>query len=139
MKLPSFRRLFTQDFPDKYSDLIEKLSTTLNNGIETLYNLGNKNITLSENVSCTVKDVIVSVSSNGLPKTSTSFILDEAVKTRLVTGLTVLRIENLSNATNLPPYHPYIDWIQSNNSIIINRINGLPANDNFRVRLVAYN
>lgn len=139
MKLPSFRRLFTQDFPAQYSELIEKLSTTLNNGIETLYNLGNKNITLSENVSCTVKDVIVSVSSSGIPLTTTSFILDEQVKTRQVTGLTVLRVENLSNVTNLPTHQPYVDWTQTNGSVIINRINGLPPTDNFRVRLVAYN
>jgi hypothetical protein len=134
MKLPGFRRLFTQDFPSDYKDLIDKLSTTLNNGIEFLYTLGNKNITLGDNVSCTVKDITVSVDSNGTPRTSTSFILDEAVKTRQVIGLNILNIQNTTNSSNLPSYQPYVGWSQSGGAVIINKINGLPPSDTFLIK-----
>jgi hypothetical protein len=139
VKLPSFRRIFTQDFSEDYKDLIEKLSTTLNNGIEILYNLGNKNITLSDNISCTVKDIQLIVDSSGTPKNTTSFILDETVKTRQVIGVTVLDVQNLTNSANLPSSQPFVSWTQSSGNVIINKIKGLPAGDNFRIRLVAYN
>lgn len=139
MQLPGFRRLFTQDFPAQYKDLISLLSTTLNNGIESLYTLGNKNITLSENVSCTVKDISTSVDSSGTPRTSTSFILDASVNTRQVIGLTILNVINQTNSANLPQALPFIKWTQSGNSVIINKINGLPASDTFLIKLVAYN
>jgi len=139
MQLPGFRRLFTQDFPSTYKDLITLLSTTLNNGIEVLYTLGNKNITLADNVSCTVKDVTTSVDASGTPRTTTSFILDDSVKTRQVIGLSILNITNNTNSSNLPAAQPYVKWTQSGNSIIINKINGLPPSDSFLIKLVAWN
>ena len=139
MQLPGFRRLFTQDFPSQYKDLIKLLSTTLNNGIEVLYTLGNKNITLADNVSCTVKDITVSVDASGTPRSATSFILDTSVNTRQVIGLTIMNISNNTNSANLPKSLPYIQWTQSGTAVIINKINGLPASDSFLIKLVAYN
>jgi hypothetical protein len=65
MKLPSFKRLFENDFDSSERNLVAKLALSLNQGIENLYLALSKRISLRDNIQCTVKDVQVTVDSNG--------------------------------------------------------------------------
>lgn len=136
MKLPNFRRLFSKDYPQESQGLIETLSGSLNYGIEVLYSALNNNITLRDNIACTVAEFTVSVDSNGNPKGSVSFKLNSNVK---VEGLMVISALNTTNPANYPPGAVFVNYTGNSDSIIINNIKGLEANVTYRIKVVAFN
>lgn len=137
MKLPSFKRLIKTDYKPEFQDLIETLGGSLNEGINALFNALNKRLTFQDNFACTVKDIIVKVDSNGIPTQGGSFNLD--VQNLPVTGLLILRVQNLDNSASYITTTPFINFVQNGNSIIINNIAGLAANTNYRIRVLAIN
>lgn len=136
-KIGGFRRLFRQDFKEEYGDLIDGLSPAINTGIETLYNVFNKNVDLSNNIQCTVKDVTVEVDSSGTPKVTTSFALD--VLNTPVKGTTVILANNLTNTSTYPTSQPFVSFSQNANNLIINNVSGLQANQKYTLRVIAWN
>lgn len=135
MKLPSFRKLYKQDYKPEEQDFVEKLASSLNYGIEILYSTLNRQVSLRENVLCVIKDVDVIVNSSGEPTTDTSMRLDLSGR---VEGLTVLKVENLTTSDVYPTAQPFITYEQTESSIIFNNIAGLSANYKWRLRVVAY-
>lgn len=136
MKLQSFRRLFTKDYKKDYQDLIESLSVSLNNGIESLYTALNNNVTLRDNMKASIKDVTVSVDASGKPVNATSFALDFSGQ---IDGVMVLSAFNQTNANIYPTTAPFISYTQSTDSIIINNITGLQPGNTYLIRVVAFN
>lgn len=135
MKLPNFRRILKTDYAEEYRELIEGLSFSLNNGIEVLYQAFNKSVSLRDNIACTVKELDVIVDSNGAPKSKLSFPLDTANR---ILGVTVLNVINTKNPLILPTSGVFVYFIQENRNLIINSIKGLPADQSFRLTLVAF-
>lgn len=136
MKLPSFRRLITQDYPKEFQKLIDTLSVSLNNGIEVLYQALNNQITLRENIKSTVKDIILSVDANGVPTQQAAFTLDVTGNIDLImVGLAV----NQTNSSAFPTSGVFLSWSQNTNTIIINHVTGLQANQQYLLRVVAFN
>lgn len=136
MKLPSFRRIYKDDFQEDQKPLVEKLSFTINQGFEQLFLALGRNVSLSDNVACTVKDVEVEVDSSGFPKIRTTFKLDSNSR---VTQVVVGKADNLTNTNVYPTSGVFISWTQVDEGILINHIAGLPANNKFRLRVTAYN
>lgn len=135
MKLPNFRRLVTSDYPKEFQKLVDILSVSVNNGFEVLYEALNGEVTLRENIKCTVKDVTVTVSSNGTPLQSTAFTLNNTNKVDMImVGLAV----NQNNPAIYPTSQPFISGAQNGNVYNINNISGLQANQPYLLRLVAY-
>jgi len=134
-KLPSFRRIFKTDFQAEFQNMIETLSNNLNNGIEVLYDALNKKISLRDNIQCDVKDIEVTVSSTGIPKIATSFLLTNITKAE---GLSVIRAMNLDNSSGFPTNGVFITFTQSTNNIIINHITGLVSDNRYSLRVVAF-
>lgn len=135
MKLPSFRRLFKTDFSQEEQPLVEKLSGSLNNGIEVLYDALNNKISIRDNLQCTVKDVDVQVDSSGNPLGTTGFQLNNSNK---VEGISVIRADNLTNSVTYPTNTPFISFTQNTSSIIINNVTGLQPNNIYRLRVIAW-
>lgn len=135
MKLPSFKRLFYTDFEADFQALVEQLSNTINQGFETLYNALNNNLTLSDNLAASVKDVTLSVDSTGRPTSPTAFTISNS---NTISGLQVLKATNNTNATVYPTGGIFITYTQSSNQITINNITGLPVNNQFSIRVVAF-
>lgn len=133
MKLPNFRRLFKGDFPVEVQDLIDKLSVTINHGFELLYEALNNKLTFRENFLATVKDVDVEVDATGTPKKTTSISLSF---TNRVDGCLVIKADNLTNTNTYPSGSVMINYKQTENSIIINNITGLQADNVYRLRIV---
>lgn len=100
MKLPSFKRLNKADFDQKFQDLIDTLSVSLNIGIENLYNAMNHQVSLNDNILCDVKSVTLTVDSTGAPSSSTYLKLTNVTGTPQ--GLTVISARNLSNTAVYP-------------------------------------
>lgn len=135
MRLPSFKRLVKNDFDEDDKPFVEKFSYFFNNGVEALYNVLNKNVSLKDNILGVVKDVTVTVDSTGKPTNSTSFPLDISNK---IIGLNVLRVDNNTNASGYPTGGVFVSWTQDGKNIFINHITGLVANNSYNVRVIVY-
>lgn len=135
MKLPSFKRLFSSDFPSEFKSLIDTLSSSLNTGIEVLYQALDNRITLRENISCTVKDITVIVSANGTPSQGSSMKLNT---TNRVDGCIVISALNQTNSASYPTAAVFISFTQSSNTLNITNITGLQAGQTYSLRVVAF-
>lgn len=134
IKLPNFRRIFRTDYAEEFQALVEKLSVTINQGLEVLYDLSNKKISLRDNILCTVKEVSVDMGSNGIPKATTGFTID--IPGRIL-GIDILYLRDNTNGF-YPTSAPFITFTQDDNIIFINHITGLQAGSNYTMRVVAY-
>lgn len=137
MKLPSFKRLQKQDYPEESRDLVDRLSNSLNIGIETLYTLANNRISLGDNIACVVKSFEIKVDSTGKPISGTTNVEFGTTITTAV-GVEVLRAQNSTNSTTYPTSAPFISYTQNGTSIDINNIAGLPANNTFLLTVVIW-
>lgn len=134
-KLPSFKRLFKSDYPAEQQNLVESLSSSLNIGIESLYEALNKKLTFKDNFLGATKEVLIEVNSAGEPKVTTGFSLDGI--TTPVEGLIVVRAENITNSVTYPTGGVFITYTQSGGTIIINHITGLQANNKYKLKVIA--
>jgi hypothetical protein len=114
---------------------VDQLAVSLNIGIESLYNALNKNVSLKDNMLCTVKDLTITVDATGKPTTSTQFALDISGQ---IIGTQVIYAINTTNSASYPTGGIFISFTQTTTGVLINNITGLPANQAFTVRVVAY-
>ena len=133
-KLPSFRKIYEQDYDPQYQELIRQLSVSLNYGIEVLYQLLNGKLTVKDNLASTVKELNVQVDSTGKPLTSSTI---KKSSTDRIEGLIVVRAENLTNSNTYPTSGIFISYTETNENIVINNIKGLTANDLWKINVIA--
>lgn len=136
MRMPSFRRIFSSDFDDQYKGLLDKLSGTINSGIEALYDALNNKLTFQDNFAATVAEFTVTVDSNGTPTGTSSFKLSNTQK---VQGVFVIAAQDTSNTSLYPPGAVFVTGTPSSNSFIINNIRGLTAGREYRIKVIALN
>lgn len=134
MKLPSFKRLYSSDFAATYKQLVDKLSSTLNYGVEVLYDALNNGLTFEDNFLGTSASVTLMVDSTGAPTQSAVFTLDQANK---VDGVLVLAAANQANSTTYPTGAPFISGTQSGTMYTINNVTGLQPNTSYTLSLFA--
>jgi hypothetical protein len=137
MKLPNFKRILSTDFQDEYKGLVNKLAVSINDGLESVYNALNKRLTLKDNIQCTVKSVQISVNSNGIPSTTTTFQVD--VPNTKVEGCMVISAINQTNPGTYPTAGVFVSFTQLENNIRIDHVTGLQANASYSLKIVAFN
>jgi hypothetical protein len=135
MKIQSYRRLFKGDFPRDQQEMVERLSSTLNIGIETLYTALNKNISLKDNIYGTYKEISYVPTSDGTPETASGFQIDFNGR---VLGLQVIRVENKSSVGTYPTGGVFITYSQNGTQVNIDHITGLVAGDTYNIRVFAF-
>ena len=135
MKFPTFKRIYKTDYPQEQQSLVEKISLTVNNGFEVLYNAMSRNVNLQDNIACTLKTITVKVDSSGIPTSTLSFKIDTIGQ---IKGTEVIRAENQTNSATYVTSHPFITYTQDNNTITVNHISGLPANNTFNLTVIAW-
>lgn len=135
MKLPSFRRIISTDYPKEFKQLVDLMAVSLNNGIEVLYQALNNQLTLRDNIKCTIKDVTLTVDSSGNPINTTTILLNANTK---VEGSQVLLALNQVNSSVYVTSGPFITGSQNGTSFIINNITGLQANTEYLIRVLVY-
>lgn len=135
MKMNEFKRLIKEDFPKEYHGLIEKLAFPLNQALEEVYTALRNNMSFADNFAAQEKILEVMVDASGLPTTPTSF---KSTLGGLCKGIDVLRAENITNSATYPTGSPFISFTEGNGQIIVKHIAGLPANNKFRLRIVAF-
>ena len=127
MKLPSFKRLFKGDFKPDDQELVDKLSYTINSGLETLYDALNRRLTLDDNFNSSRHTISVTVDSNGKPIQSTSFTTSV---NGVISGIMVIKAINSTSYTPSPTYPtstPFISYTQNNQQVTITNIKGLTS------------
>lgn len=134
MRLQGYRRLFTADFSEDNQNLVNQLSSSINPAFDNIQAVLNKNVSFSDNIAGTVKDIDLIVGSNGIPNSSTSFKLDTNSS---VTMLLVGNQTNLTNPNNYPTSGVTVSWSQTQNGITINHVTGITPNETWRLRVVA--
>lgn len=135
-KLPTLRRLFKNDFKPEYSELVEKLIVSINNGFDNVYDALNNKITLKNNVLCNIKDFTVQVSPTGIP--TSSLILNVDFKNN-INIVTVGKINNITNSLLYPSSGVTITWEQlSPGALQIKHITGLTEGQSYNIRVVIY-
>lgn len=136
MKLPNFLRINKGDYPVESRNIIDKLAGSLNIAIESLYNLANNRITKRDNLACVVKDVFVTVDALGIPTSPTAIALGTIVQK--VDSADVGFAQNQTSPNVFPIATPFITWTQNGQTFEINHIAGLPANNEFLLRVTVW-
>lgn len=135
MKLQTFKRLIRTDYAEEYQNLIDQLSGSLNSALESMTTAINKNLTLKDNVSCTIKDINVTLLSTGVPKETITINLDF---TGQVTAVICGKAENQTNPNIYPTAGVHISYTQNNQKITINHIAGLQAGNVYSLRVLIF-
>lgn len=134
MKLPSFRRIIEQDYPEQYQELVKQLSVSLNYGLEVIYSLLNGKLTFADNIASTIKEVQVKLDSSGNLQTPVSITKSTSDK---ILGLMVVRVNNLTNPTIYPSGGVIVSYTETTSSIILNNIKGLQADYIWAINVIA--
>lgn len=133
MKLPSYRRIFKTDYSDDYQELVEKLSVSINNGFDTVYDALNKKLNFTDNIDSTIAEFTVKVDAGGKPSKNTQFKL-QGNQTN-VQGLIVINCYD--EESNPPPSAVFVSFVRNENSINIKNIKGLEANLTYTIKVLA--
>lgn len=134
MLLPSFKRLYSSDFPATYKQLVDKLSSTLNYGVEVLYDALNNGLTFQDNFLGTSTSVTLMTDATGAPQQTAQFTLNQANQ---VSGIIVLNAVNQANPTTYPTGAPFVFGTQSGTTYTINNVTGLQPNTSYTLTLFA--
>ncbi len=137
MKLASYRRIITQDYQEEDQELVEQIGSTINDSFNSVYSALNKRITLTENIAATVRELIVTLDSDGIPTSLIRFTTD--VLNTPVVQVLCGRARNITNPTTYPSSAPFISFTQNGNTVIINHITGLSPNQQWRIIVTALN
>jgi len=137
MKLPSYKRIITQDYNPDDQELIEQLGGNINDSFNLLYSALNKRLTFGDNLSSTIRDVEIIVDSNGKPINDVSFRLD--VLNTPVIGCFCIRALNLTNSNVYPTGSPWISFIQNENQIRVLNVTNLQPNNRYSLKIIALN
>lgn len=138
MKVPSLRRLFNTDFPAEYKALVDQLAEVLNINLEVLYEALNRKLTIDENFQATVKELDITVGTDGRPTSSTTFKLSSG--SAKIQEVRVGQYTNVSNSALFPTSGVSISWNQDGETLSINHITGIAptsGNATWRIRLIA--
>lgn len=134
MLLPTFRRIFRNDYKPEEQALVEKLSFSINSGFEVLYEALNRKLDFRNNFQATIKDIQVEVDSNGIPTNTAGFSL---INSNRIDGILVLRAENLTNSSIYPTAAPFVSFLQNSDRVSITHVSGLQANNVYSLRVLA--
>lgn len=135
MRLPSFRRLLEQDYPTEFKKLITILAVSLNNGVQVLYDALNNQLTIRDNFKASVRDISLTVDSDGKPTQNSAFSLNTTDK---VEGVIVFSVINQVNSNIYPVSAVQVFGAQSTNSFIIAKVTGLQPSTSYLIRVVAF-
>lgn len=133
--LSSFKRIYKTDFEPQYQNLIEQLSNYVNPNTEQLFLTLKNNVTLKDNIYGQVVDIIVKVNENGTPITSVGFTNNLSTP---IIGLVVLNCVSTSGSNIFPTAGVFCSFTQNNKNVLINNISGLPANQEFSIKLASF-
>lgn len=133
MKVNNLKRIVVEEFSQEDQALVEKLSFSLNPMLDQLTTAFNKNIDF-DNLNQEVVEFVTEVDNSGRPKVTTE--LKSGLRTR-VRGYLVIRAQNENPNGPLPLSTPFISYAQNELGVRVLGVTGLPANNKFRLTVIA--
>lgn len=131
-RLNNVKRIITEDFEPQYQTLISRLGYVLNQFMSDTVNIVNGNIDF-DNLNQNLIEFDISVDSTGKPIKVSSINVGK-INPR---GLTVIRVQSLTNSTSYPTSTPFISYTPiGNNSVTINNITGLQPNITYKLTVI---
>ncbi len=132
MRLPTQKKILREDLKNAPA-YVDGIIEPVNSFMESVYQALNKNITLTENISSFIKELIYTTPST-YPSGVENVRFQNTLRTR-PTGILLMQIYD--RATYVPPPGPvYIPWVDDNGTLVIYPITGLAASKTYFIRLV---
>lgn len=140
-QLPTFKRLYKNDFDEEYFGLIEKLSGFINDNFEKLYNVNTRNLTFTDNIYSQIVTLTITVDFQGNPLTNTEILINREQLQDKPLGIQVLRAINNTSDSVYPTSAPWVSYTENpaadgSITITINNIAGLPSDNEFELTLL---
>jgi hypothetical protein len=133
MKVQSFKRITTESVSEDYVPIVDSIGYSVNTFAEEVINALNKNITVEDNLNMEFKELEVTVNNNGVPNKELQFTTN--LRTRLK-GLTVIKIENLTNSNSYLTGAPFVTFNQSSQLLTVKQVTGLISNNKYKITLL---
>lgn len=131
-RLNNVKRIITEDFEPQYQTLISRLGYVLNQFMSDTVNIVNGNIDF-DNLNQNLIEFDISVDNTGKPIKVSSINVGKTNPR----GLTVIRVQSLTNSTSYPTSTPFISYTPiGNNSVTINNITGLQPNITYKLTVI---
>lgn len=122
--LPDTRRLNREDFQDAPS-WVDPMLVVLNAFMDSVYNIMNRNVSLTQNLNMQITTINVDTDSNGDIK---PFKLKTSIRGKVI-GVTAIRV--ISDDT--PSSTPFISFTQSENILNITNIASLNNSKKYKI------
>lgn len=135
MLLEKFKRILRTDYEAQFQQLIDKLAYALNNTVEQIITTLTNNVSLKDNMFCTLKVMTVIVDSSGNPTTATQFPMVNITK---AIGVICINAVNQTNSTSYGTTGITVNWSQAGTAIILNNITGLIPSNTYQMTFVAF-
>ena len=131
-KLDTPNSFKTEDFPNKYADLVNKLFFILNQFMRQVFSALQKRLTYEDNFDCIDTEIEVTT-----PFTQIK-VRNSLSSIKPIRGNTILRVDNLTNPSELLAGAPFIQLTNEGNQILINNITNLVSDRRYRIRVIFY-
>jgi len=125
--LPDIRRLNREDFQDA-PNWIDPMLTVINAFMDSVYNIMNRNISLTQNLNIQIVTINVETDTNGDIK---PVKLKTTVRGR-VAGVSVIRVIT----TDTSSISPFVSFTQNENILTISNIASLNSNQKYKIILL---
>lgn len=152
--LGTYKKIITNDYPEEYKELMDKLGYSINTSMELLFLTLAQRVSLADNVLCDIKTLEVKVDATGKPTSPLVFSVSNP-NISSIRGMHVIQAVNKTNGTGYPTSCPFISYsitqpssqVQSltatNNTqnkftITANNISGLIPNNIYNLTVVIY-
>lgn len=114
--------------------MVQTLGLTINGNTEPVFEAINGKLEFETNIKGIIKDLEVTLDSNGIPKSTTAFTASSSDR---IIGCQVVKAENITNSSTYPSGCPFISYTQIDDKITIKHITGLQADNKYRIRIIA--
>lgn len=122
------RRLNVDEFPEDSRETISRLSEYYNYFVEQVTNAINGNIDY-DNRKEKLIELLITTDTSGQPTPQLKFVQDAGL-----IGTSVIRVDNLTNASIYPESHPFMSFSTSGDGVYtVTNITGLRASTKYRV------
>jgi hypothetical protein len=131
-RVPDFKRIAKEDFPQKYHDLIGQLALPINSHIEQVRNILNKNIDFT-NLAQDIVTLTFTTNDSGQPISEVKF---KSTLKNNVRGILPVSLTITSNNTLFPAVYPMISFQQVGDIVYIKNIAGLSNNTGYSMTFI---
>lgn len=126
------KRILSEDLPQQYSDLTDKLLLPINDAIDSTSNAFNNNLTVADNLSA--QEVVLEVSE--VPTTAKPLFFRSTLKGPC-RGIVCIAADVLNNGTP-PSGQPFFTFETSGSNIKVTNITNLSAGTKYFLRIYCF-